>query len=67
MKRRLNWGILGTGAIAGALASAVRQSETGELLAVGSRSGDASHAFGERFGVTRCYPTYDALLADPDV
>ena len=38
MGKELNWGILSTGAIAGAFAHGLGQSRTGRLVAVGSRA-----------------------------
>ncbi|TVR58591.1 MAG: oxidoreductase [Spirochaetaceae bacterium] len=64
---KLNWGIIGTGAIAHAFAHGLAQSETGRLLAVGSRSQETADKFGDEFGVERRYATYEQLLADPDV
>ena len=66
-KATLTWGILGTGAIAGTFARGIAASETGALLAVGSRTQEAADRFGAEFGVQRRYPSYDALLEDPDV
>lgn len=64
---QLRWGILSTGSIARTFARALAKSKKGKLIAVGSRSQQNADNFGKEFGVTRCYPTYDALLADPDV
>jgi hypothetical protein len=38
MSRTLSWGVIGTGLIAGVFANGVQQSQTGTLVAVGSRS-----------------------------
>ena len=67
MSGRLQWGIIGTGLIAGELADGIRESETGELLAVGSRSQETADAFGETHLVPRRYGSYQALLDDRDV
>ena len=64
---KLRWGIIGTGGIARKLAEAIPQSHTGELVAVGSRQQQTADAFGDQFAIARRYPSYDALLADPDV
>ena len=63
----LGWGILGTGKIAKVLAEAIPQSETGRLVAVGSRSAESAEAFGGQFGVPNRYATYDGVLSDPAV
>lgn len=67
MADRLKWGILATGTIAHTFAEGVKTSETGELVAVGSRSEESADAFGEKHGIERRHPTYEALLADPEV
>ena len=67
MADKLQWGILGTGMIAKAFAKALAKSETGDLLAVGSRNQGVADAFGEDFAVPRRYGSYEELLADSDV
>ncbi|MCY2931523.1 MAG: aldo/keto reductase [Planctomycetota bacterium] len=67
MSERIRWGLLATGAIAEAFARAVKVSQTGELVAVGSRARAKADAFGAKFGIPRCHGTYEALLADPGV
>lgn len=62
----LRWGILGTGNIARQFANGVRQSESGVLAAVGSRSIDSARAFAGQFQVPTAHGDYDALLADRD-
>ena len=63
----LNWGILGTGGIAHAFAKALATSQTGRLLAVGSRSSEKANRFGDEFSIPRRYASYEALLADPEI
>lgn len=67
MSDKIRWGLLATGAIAKAFARGVKQSQTGELAAVGSRSADKAEAFGVEFGIPRRHGSYEALLADPEV
>lgn len=67
MSDKIRWGLLATGAIAEAFARAVKVSQTGELVAVGSRTQKKANEFGARFNIARCHPTYEALLADPNV
>ena len=66
-KKKIGWGILGTGNIAKKLATAIRASKTGTLVAVGSRTQAAADAFGKEFKVPNRYDSYDAVLADPRV
>lgn len=62
----LRWGILATGGIAGAFASDLRTAGL-DLVAVGSRSQESADAFAARFDIAHAHPSYDALVADPDV
>ncbi|MCT1477718.1 Gfo/Idh/MocA family protein [Microbacterium sp. p3-SID336] len=62
----LRWGILATGGIAGAFASDLRTAGL-ELVAVGSRSQESADAFAARFDIPHAHPSYEALVADPDV
>lgn len=67
MPKKLAWGILGTGAIAGSFAQGLTTSTTGTLVAVGSRSQEAANAFGDQWNVPYRYGNYEALLADTRV
>jgi len=67
MSKRLAWGILGTGRIAGVFAKGLAESKTGELVAVGSRTAESGERFGAEHGVARRHGVYEALLADPEV
>jgi predicted dehydrogenase len=67
MSERLNWGIIGTGRIASVFAEELPQSQTGNLLAVGSRTQENAARFADTWHVPRCYSSYEQLLADPDV
>ncbi|MFF3029320.1 Gfo/Idh/MocA family protein [Microbacterium sp. NPDC057944] len=64
----LRWGILATGGIAGAFASDLRSAGL-DLVAVGSRSQESADAFAAAHGIApeHTHPTYEALVADPDV
>jgi len=67
MAEKVRWGLLAAGAIAKAFAKGVQNSQTAELLAVGSRSKDKADVFGDEYGIPRRYGSYEELLADPDV
>jgi predicted dehydrogenase/diketogulonate reductase-like aldo/keto reductase len=67
MENKIKWGLLATGAIAKAFARGVKQSQTGDLVAVGSRSLDKAETFAQEFGIPRRHGSYEALLADPGV
>ncbi|MCH6472376.1 Gfo/Idh/MocA family protein [Sinomonas terrae] len=62
--RVLGWAILGTGKIAHAFAASLPLSETGRLVAVGSRTIESAEGFGHRFGAERCHGSYAAALED---
>ncbi|MFT4158040.1 MAG: Gfo/Idh/MocA family oxidoreductase [Microbacterium sp.] len=62
----LRWGILATGGIAGSFASDLRTAGL-DLVAVGSRSQESADAFAARFDIARAYPSYEALVRDPDI
>ncbi len=70
MADKLQWGILGTGAIATTFAKALLHSRTGSLAAVASRSPQTAAAFGTEFlhtgAICRC-GSYEELLAKPEV
>jgi predicted dehydrogenase/aryl-alcohol dehydrogenase-like predicted oxidoreductase len=67
MSAPVRWGILSTGSIAKTFACGLAQSQSGTLVAVGSRDQSSADAFGAEFGISRCYGSYDDLLADPEV
>ncbi len=64
---KLNWGILGTGAIARAFTHGLNQSRTGHLAAVASRSEEKARAFAEEEKIQSAHGSYEALLLDPAV
>lgn len=64
--KKLRWGILSTGNIARQFAKGLKESQTGELVAVASRSMEKAEAFAQEHG-GRAYDSREALLSDPDV
>jgi predicted dehydrogenase len=64
---RLNWGIIGTGAIASDFASALRGSDRGRIVDVVGSSPAKARAFAERLGIGSSSATLDAMLARRDV
>ena len=67
MTKRLRWGVLGASGIArGAVIPAIEASRNGTLTAVASRDPEAARALFD-VGKAIRFPTYDALLADPDI
>ena len=63
----VRWGILATGRIARKLADAIQESETSELVAVGSRNTASAEAFAGDYGGITAHGSYEALLDDPAV
>jgi predicted dehydrogenase len=64
---KLRWGILGTGSIAHKFARGILRSETGDLVAIASRSKENARDFAKLYQTPNHYGTYEALLADPTV
>ncbi|MEI7634993.1 MAG: aldo/keto reductase [bacterium] len=67
MASKINWGIIGTGAIARAFASHLKLSETGQLAAVGSRNRQTAEHFARQFDLQKAHPSYQDLIDDPGV
>jgi predicted dehydrogenase len=67
--RRVRWGFLGAGGIAGKLAQDLAASPGNVLAAVAARDLDRAQDFAGRFGTgaARAYGDYRALVEDPDV
>jgi xylose dehydrogenase (NAD/NADP) len=63
----IRWGLLGTGNITRKLLIGARQSDTVDVVAVGSRTADRARTFAAANGIGRSHGSYEALLADPDV
>ena len=63
----LNWGFIGTGAIAKAFAHGLSQTESGKAVAVGSRTTESANAFGDMFGIPNRHDSYESLLSDEEV
>ena len=66
MNQKLQWGIIGTGAIARKFALGLAESKTGKLVAIGSRSLDSAKNFTAEFPAA-AHGSYEALLGDPQV
>ncbi|WP_374582268.1 Gfo/Idh/MocA family protein [Pseudoduganella sp.] len=67
MEKIIRWGILGTGKIAKAFATALREVPDVELAAVASRSLDSATKFAAEYGAQRAHGSYQALADDPGV
>lgn len=60
-------GIIGTGSIAEKVADTLQKLSAFEPYAVASRDIDKANAFGDKYGVTKMYGSYEELCNDPDV
>ena len=67
MTSPIRWGILGTGKIARAFASALQLLPDAQLVAVGSRSAGSAGSFADLHGIPHRHDTYASLARDPDV
>lgn len=67
MSKKLGWGILAAGSIAGQFAKGVNGSHHCKLVAIGSRSLEKANKFAEEHNIPNRYGSYEELLADPEV
>lgn len=67
MTESVRWGILGTGGIAHAFATALMDTPGATLAAVGSRSVESAEKFGREFGSPAAYGSYQALCDAPGI
>ena len=63
----LNWGVIGPGGIARVFCNGMRFTDTGQILAVASRTESRAESFADVFDIPRRYGSYEALLADEDI
>lgn len=67
MSEPLRWGLIGTGWIADSFAADLACTESGRVVAVGSRRMETANRFADRFDIPNRHASYEALVADPDV
>lgn len=67
MKKRTKWAIMGTGTIANNFAKGLSVLPEAELYAVASRSKDKAEEFGNIYGASKMYGSYEELVQDKDV
>ena len=63
----LNWGVIGPGGIARVFCNGMRFTDSGQILAVASRTESRAESFADIFEIPRRYGSYEALLADEDI
>jgi predicted dehydrogenase len=67
MMEPLRWGVIGTGSIAASLTADLNLTDSGRVVAVGSRHRESADRFADRFGIPCRHASYEDLVADPDV
>lgn len=65
--KKVKWGIVGTGRIAGEFAADFKYVDNAELVAVASRSQETADAFADKFNIAKAHSSYQKLYEDPDV
>lgn len=65
--KKINWGIIGCGAIARKFATSLKSVPEANLLACASRTPGKAEALGTEFEIPQTYSTYEELLANPEV
>ena len=63
MPTRTRWAVLGTGYLAESALPDLRRTDNVEVVAVGSRDAERAAGFAHRWGIPRCYGSYQALFA----
>lgn len=67
LKTHIRWGILGTSYISEVIAKAIQESQTSQLVAIGSRSITTAKNFSNQFSIPKFYDDYQKLLNDNDI
>jgi predicted dehydrogenase len=67
MSEPLRWGVIGTGAIAAAWVEDMGMTDSGRVVAVGSRKLETAERFADRFDVANRHASYEELVGDPEV
>ena len=63
----LRWGLIGSGQIASAFADDLTLTDSGRVVAIGSRSQESADRFADKFDIPNRHASYEALVADPAV
>ncbi len=67
LQKIFNIGILGTGWIAGKMATTLARMTTARAYAVASRTTEKAEKFAAQFSIPKAYGSYEALADDPEV
>ena len=66
--KKVRWGILGTGRIAGLFSDALKYcADCAEITAVGSRTYENASKFAAKYDIPNIYGSYEELVACPDI
>ena len=63
----LNWGVMSAGVIAYVFCNGMRFTDTGQVLAIASRTASRVERLANDFGISRQYTSYEAMLEDEDI
>ena len=63
----LRWGLIGSGQIASDFADDLTLTDSGRVVAIGSRSQESADRFADKFDIPNRHASYEALVADPAV
>jgi len=67
MSKKIRWGILGTGNMAGEFATGLKKVNDAELVSIGSRTRDSALRFAEKFNVPNIHQGYENVAKDESV
>ena len=65
--KKIRWGILSTGKIAGSFTEDIKHVPDAEVVAVGSRNQETADAFGQKYKIPNRHSSYQDLANDPNV
>ena len=65
--KKINWGIIGAGNIAGAMAKALSHNSDVANCAIAARSLEKAKSFAQQWKVSKAYGSYEELLTAPDI
>jgi predicted dehydrogenase len=63
----LRWGVIGTGSIAATLTADLNFTDSGRVVAVGSRHRESADRFADQWGIPHRHASYEDLVSDSDV
>jgi predicted dehydrogenase len=64
---KIKWGILAPGGISHSFVKGLKSLEDAEIYAVASRSEERAKEFGDKYGIEKCYGSYEELINDEQV